>query len=71
MEEPELMLVAERRHATSAGALGAAPGDQPQARPELCQFTRQDGVLHPVVRLVPSEERDPIRSLARFDAAGN
>ncbi|HEX3964467.1 MAG TPA: hypothetical protein VHZ03_48760 [Trebonia sp.] len=66
----ELLLVAERRRAPSADALRAGPGERRSAKTELCQFTRQDGALRPVLRPVPSEERDPARSLAGFGPAG-
>jgi glucosyl-3-phosphoglycerate synthase len=64
----ELMLVAGRRRVPGADALCASPGDQPPAGAVLRQFTRQDGVLRPASRPVPSAERDPV-SLLRLDPA--
>jgi glucosyl-3-phosphoglycerate synthase len=64
----ELLLVAERRRVPSAGVLCAGPAEPPPAGTELRQFIRQDGVLCPVSRPVPSAERDPVSSL-RLDAA--
>jgi glucosyl-3-phosphoglycerate synthase len=64
----ELLLVAERRRTHGSGAsAGGIPGAL--AVPELCQFARQDGVLQPRTRLVPSAERPAISSL-RLGVAG-
>ena len=64
----ELLIVAERRRVPGSDVPCASPGDRPPARTELRLFTRQDGVLRPVPRLVPSAERGPAGSL-RLDAA--
>jgi glucosyl-3-phosphoglycerate synthase len=63
----ELLLVAERRWATSADVPSAdvlcAGGGQPPAGTVLTQFAREDGALRPRSRPVPSAERPPVSSL--------
>jgi glucosyl-3-phosphoglycerate synthase len=65
----ELLLAAERRRVPGSGVLpGADVAGGPSAGPELRQFTRQDGMLRPRSRAVPSAERPPVSSL-RLGAA--
>ena len=61
----ELLMVADRRRipGSGLGAGAADAGGELAGAPELCQFGREEGILQPRFRAVPTAERSPVSSL--------